>query len=230
MSKKVLRHPSQGRIVRTIPRPQSGVLAALEACPTASILDILGKHGAMIPTIASIMPGMRVCGPAITCLGADLTVRRMAIDLARPGDVLVLAVNGVVDQSCFGAYTALKMREQGITGVVIDGATRDAAQLREIGFPTFARAVTPRNFHYPVAPEYGSVNVPVVCGGVIVNPGDIIVGDDDGVIVVPHGILDGLGEMVLESMRSEEAKWAKRAGTLFNVEETLLQQGYVFED
>lgn len=223
------RHPDQGRIIKQITRPDPNAIEVLSKCPAASILDVLGKHGAMAQGIKPLNWGMKLCGPAITCLGPDLTVRRMAIDVAQPGDVLVLAVDGLIDRACFGAYTAENMKHQGIAGVVIDGATRDAAQLREIGFPTFAKAVTPRNFSYPIDPDYGAVNVEVCCGGVIVRPGDVIVGDDDGVIVIPKEVAGELGPKVLSAMKAEENKWKQRIGKPFNVDEQLKARGYSFD-
>jgi 4-hydroxy-4-methyl-2-oxoglutarate aldolase len=100
----------------------------------------------------------------------------MAIDLALPGDVLVVAAGGVTDYACFGDGTAQRMMLKGMAGAVVDGSTRDARFLRQLAFPTFVRGVTPRNYHYPVSAEYGAVNVSVVCGGVLVEPGDVILG------------------------------------------------------
>lgn len=91
-------------------------------------------------------------------------------------------------------------------GAVIDGSTRDAGGIRALGFPTFVKGITPRNYHYPVSPEYGSVNVPVVCGGVLINPGDLIIGDDDGVIVIPIDETERLNQIIPESLRKEKRK------------------------
>ena len=194
------RHPSQGRIVREIQRPGSDILATLSESYTGFVLDLLGKRGAMSTELLPLDRGMKVCGPAVTSLGPDLSVRRMAIDLARPGDVLVVAAGGATDYSCFGDGTARRMLLKGIAGVVVDGSTRDAAGIRRLGFPTFVKGVTPSNYDYPVSAEFGSVNVPVVCAGVHVHPGDVILGDDDGVVVIPRQAAKGLTEKILEEL------------------------------
>ncbi|HYN08696.1 MAG TPA: RraA family protein [Vicinamibacterales bacterium] len=215
--------------MRTIQRPGVDGVRALAGCYTAFILDHLGKYGAMT-RIAPLSPGMQVCGPAVTSLGPDLTVRRMAIDLAQPGDVLVVAAGGVEDYACFGDGTARRMILKSMAGAVIDGATRDARFLRELAFPTFVRAVTPRNYHYPVSAEFGAVNVPIVCGGVTVHPGDLIVGDDDGVIVIPRESADSLAAILPQALEAERVK--RQAATRyepFAVDTELLERGYQFE-
>lgn len=227
----VFKHPIQGKIVRQIQRPPSDAIEVLRHAYTAFVLDFLGKYSVM-RQVAPLSPGMKVCGPAITSLNPDLTVRRMAIDLAQPGDVLVVAANGVRDYACFGDGTAQRMMCRGLAGAVIDGATRDAGGIRKLGFPTFVLGCTPRNYHYPVSPEYGAVNVPVVCGGVLVNPGDIIFGDDDGVIVIPREDARRVRDLVAEHLPQERvARESMHQGDLmFHVEDELKRRGYEFLD
>lgn len=226
----VHRHPAQGRVVRRIRRPAREAVETFRKTYTGLILDHLGKHCALTG-IHPLSPGMFVCGPAVTSLGPDLTVRRMAIDLAEPGDVLVVAAGGDPLTACFGDGTAGRMMLKPMAGAVIDGATRDAAGLRRLGFPTFARGATPRNFHYPVAPEYGGVNVPVVCGGVLVSPGDLVVGDDDGVVVVPRDRVEALAPVVLAALHEEQARRAAMTSyEPFGVEDEMRRRGYAFDD
>lgn len=226
----VHRHPIQGRIVRNVKRPRTATVEGFCETYTAFVLDHLGKHGAMSVNVKPLSPGMRVCGPAITSLGPDLSVRRMAINLATSGDVLVVAAGGIREYSCFGDGTARRMMLKGIQGAVIDGSTRDARWIRELGFPTFARDVTPRNYHYPEAPEYGAVNVPVICAGALVCPGDLVIGDDDGVVVVPREIADELLSEVQSNLRTERAERAgMRSFVPFEVEAELRSRGYRFE-
>lgn len=121
------------------------------------------------------------------------------------------------------------MDARGIAGIVIDGATRDAADIRRLMFPTFARAVTPRNFAYPLR-EKGSVNVQISCGGTIVNPGDLVIGDDDGVVVVPR---EAAEQMAIFIGQAYTADVEKRRGDLkrpFGLEEELVRNGYRIED
>jgi hypothetical protein len=120
-------------------------------------------------------------------LGADWRIRSMAADLAQPGDVIVLAAGGLRERACFGDMTATCWKSKGIEGVVVDGAARDVARLRGLAFPVFGPGVTPRNFHYPTGLDHGAVNVPVACAGVLVEPGHLLLGDDDGVVWRPRG-------------------------------------------
>lgn len=113
---------------------------------------------------------------------------------------------------------------------MIDGACRDVAGLRALGFPTFARAVTPRNFHYPAGVEHGAVNVPVVCAGVLVEPGDIVIGDDDGVVVVPKRIaaeIVAAASAFLEGERRFRAMLSQQYVS-FGAAEQLKEHGYTF--
>lgn len=227
---KPVKHPDQGVVVRSIERPDPAAIAALAEAYVAFVLDRLGKHGAMHPDLKPLSHGMRVCGPAVTALGPDLTVRRMAIDLAQAGDVLVVAAGGGVDRSCFGDGTAKRMRLKGIAGAVVDGASRDVGRIRELGYPTFARAGRPDNHHYPVSAAYGAVNVPVVCAGVRVEPGDLVMGDDDGVIVVPRRLVPELAKTVAADLRAENAmRAAMTRYEPFDVEAELVALGYRFE-
>lgn len=182
------RHDQQGVIVTSIERPPPELVASCRSLYTGLVLDHLGKHGCMTPDMKPVWSGASFCGPAVTCLGADWRIRSAAADLAEPGDVIVLAAGGVTEVACFGDLTATGWQAKGIEGVVVDGACRDVAGLRALGFPVFARAVTPRNYHYPAGLDHGAVNVPVVCAGVLVEPGDIVIGDDDGVVVLPRRI------------------------------------------
>jgi 4-hydroxy-4-methyl-2-oxoglutarate aldolase len=175
-------------IVTSVERPDSELIASCRALYTGLVLDHLGKHGCMTSDMKPAWSGASLCGPAITGLGADWRIRSAAADLAEPGDVIVIATGGGADVACFGDMTATGWQTKGIEGAVIDGACRDVAGLRALGFPVFARGVTPRNYHYPAGLEHGAVNVPVVCAGVLVEPGDIVIGDDDGVVVLPRRI------------------------------------------
>ena len=219
-----------GRIYERIERPAAAVVRELARAYTGFILDRLGKQGAMHPAIAPLSPGMKVCGPAVTCLGADLSVRRAAIDLAQPGDVIVVAANAS-PIACFGDGTARRMLLKGLAGVVIDAPTRDAAALRTLPFATFSRGATPRNHHYPLESGQGGVNVPVVVGGVRVNPGDVVFGDDDGVVVIPRMLAPHVAEGIAAAIDKESSdRAAMRAYEPFDVRAELERAGYRFVD
>jgi 4-hydroxy-4-methyl-2-oxoglutarate aldolase len=224
------RHDHQGVVVTSIERPPTELIARYRGLYTGVVLDHLGKHGCMAPDMKPVWSGALLCGPAITCLGADWRIRAMAADLAEPGDVIVIAAGGVKEYACFGDMTATAWRSKGLAGVVIDGAARDVARLRMLGFPVFAREVTPRNFHYPAGLDHGGVNVPVVCAGVSVEPGDIVVGDEDGVVVVPRRIAQEIADAASAYSEAEDAGRAflKEQYVSFGVEKELRERGYRF--
>lgn len=225
------RSPHQGVVVRNFDRPDTESITALDDAYTGMVLDHLGKLGALAHPIGPIAPHMRVCGPATTTLGPDLGMRRAAIDLAEPGDVLVVAAGGAAEFACFGDGTATRMQLKEMAGAVIDGAVRDVAGIRALDFPTFSRSVTPRNFFYPADGAYGAVNVPVVVGGQMIYPGDLICADADGVVVVPRALVSSVADAVtarLQAERAERSAW--REYPAYEVEEELRGRGYEFVD
>lgn len=213
-------------IVTDVDRPDMADIAGLRRHSVAAIADVAGKHHVLPPGLVAITPGLPVCGPAVTCRGVDVLVRRAAIDLARPGDVLVVAAGGRTDRACFGAATAEHMRARGIAGIVVDGAVRDVAELRRLGFPTYARAITARNYDYPVDLEHGAVNLPVDIDGRPVAPGDLIAADDDGVLILPRSRVAGLAAQVAQAATAEDTKWVGRLGEEFGAVARLRTEGY----
>ncbi len=161
------------------------VMETLAAAPTTMLSDALGRWGNMTPEIRPLAPGMRCCGPAFTlrCWPADnLTVHR-AIELAGPGDVLVIDGGDGRDTALVGDLLVYAARLRGVVGIVLQGMVRDRADIVASGFPVFACGSTARG---PVKETLGPIQVPIQCGGVLVRPGDLVAGDDDGVVVVPR--------------------------------------------
>ena len=159
-----------------------------------------------------------------------LSVKKFALSLAHPGDVFVLAAGGMKDYACFGELASNILHKRGGAGAIIDGAARDLAGIREVGLPVFARAITPHNYHYPFGLQHGSINRPVVCAGVLVNPGDVVVADDDGVIVVPQEIAGDIAFAAEKIQAGEmQARSAIRSGKapLAAIEDELRAAGYV---
>ncbi len=170
-------------VVRDFPRPDPAVVKGFEGIPTGVVSDAMGRSGSMVAEIKPVWPRARIVGPALTVrtFPADSLMIHKAVTLARPGDVLVVSAGGYRDAAVFGDLLGYSCKVHGIAGVVIDGASRDAEGMAAIGFPVFARAVLPMG---PLQDSPGAINVPMSCGGVAVRPGDIIVGDGDGVVVV----------------------------------------------
>ncbi|WP_353710669.1 hypothetical protein [Arthrobacter sp. K5] len=156
----------------------------LKQYPTANVGDAMDRLNLMDTGIASQWATGRCVGPALTVLtreGDNLAIHR-ALDDAEPGDILVINALGGTTRAVFGDLLAEICLAAGIAGVVIDGLTRDRAAIKELGLPVWARGVSPAG---PAKYGPGSVSVPVACGGTVVNPGDLITADDDGVAVIP---------------------------------------------
>jgi regulator of RNase E activity RraA len=180
------KHQQHGVVVTEITRPDPQVVAGFARHDIAKIGDAMARHGLVDPRIKPVASGMRVLGPAVTVLTrpGDALYVAHAADVAQPGDVIVIDAGGFDDLAVIGdriAYYMMRIRELG--GVVVNGAIRDLAGIRNLGFPTFANGVAAR---LQGSSGPGAINIPIVCGGVLVNPGDIVVGDDDGVVIVPR--------------------------------------------
>ncbi len=181
--------------------------ASLGQFGTALLTDCLGRFGAMTGAIRRFA-GDGMAGPAVTvevAAGENGTIHR-ALATASAGDVLVVAAGGGVDRAVWGGVLARAALARGLAGVVIDGAVRDVDDLVAIGLPTFASASTPLGPHkgWP-----GRVGFPVACSGVVVQPGDVVVGDSDGVAVIPADRIDEIHRLA-EARRTVEEEWLRR--------------------
>jgi len=176
---------------------------AWRAIPTAIATDSMNRERAMAAAIKPVAPGIRLVGQArtISIMTADNGPVHAAIPLAGPGDVLVIAAGGHEDVAICGGIICTCAKGRGIAGMVVDGTVRDIAELRAMDFPVFARGAVPRGPHKG---HGGFLDGPVSCGGVAVMPGDIVLGDDDGVVIVPLGV----AEAVLAASRATMAKEA----------------------
>ena len=178
---------------------------------TAAISDAMEPQlSAMDGEIKSVIGRVKIAGPALTVRGYpgdELTLGK-AIELANRGDVIVVDGRGVKQAALMGGIGFGYCWQKGVEGVVIDGATRDAEELKDYGFPVFARATVPTS---AVSASMGQVNVPIQCGGVNVNPGDIIVGDTDGVVVVPRAEAEKILTIAekISSLDKESIEWIK---------------------
>lgn len=225
-----VRHPQLGRIVTHVERPPAEAVQILSRCYTGLISDALGKLGTMYADVKPIAPGMRLCGPAVTFWGDDWTAKRHAYEMTQRGDVLVIA-GGTKDLASFGDFSATVLFGRRAAGAVIDGATRDVDGIARLGLPVFARAVTMRNRHYPSGPQHCAINLPVACAGALVNPGDVIVGDSDGVVVVPAEIALDLARLLERELEQEIPKRQRvgASGFSFGLLSELLELGYAIE-
>jgi len=170
-------------IRRDFVRIEADTVQAASAFASSILADVAGRRGAMDGRIEALSPSMRVCGPAFTIevRPGDNLMIHAAMALARPGDVLV--IDGKADRTCalMGSIMLNACRKLGLAGVVLDASIRDTEELVELGFPVWAVGANPNG---PTKNVPGRINWPVACGGVTVNPGDLVVGDADGVVVI----------------------------------------------
>ena len=199
------KHALHGRIVTNFERPPQKLVQRFAKHDTAKLVDSMGGFGAMDYEIKPLENNMRVLGTALTVLtkpGDALYVQR-AIDETKPGDVVVIAAGGYKDVCVIGERLGYFFKRKGAVGIIIDGAVRDAIGMVADSPPTFCRATCLRIFG-SLGP--GAINVPVSCGGVTVNPGDIIMGDRDGVVVVPREDAPRIADLADAHLEGELAR------------------------
>ena len=202
------------RIVKNIDRPDPALAKKLGEFGTATVHEAQGRTGLMLPYMRPIYPSARIGSPAVTvvCHPGDNLMIHAAIEVCRPGDVLVVTTLADSTDGFFGELLATSCQAHGISGLVIHAGVRDVADLTTMQFPVFSRAISAMG---TVKETAGFVNIDVICAGALVHPGDIIVGDVDGIVVVPRQD----AEEVVRACESRLAKEAKnrerlRAGEL----------------
>jgi 4-hydroxy-4-methyl-2-oxoglutarate aldolase len=223
-----------GTVVRNIHRAEAGVISTLERLGVSTVHEAQGRSGLMAPYMRPLWRGARIAGSAVTalCHPGDNWMIHVACDVVKKGDILVVGCSSENSDGAFGDLLATSLKALGVKGVILDIGCRDAAEITEMKFSLWSRAISAKG---TVKASIGNVNLPVVCAGVNVKPGDVVVADDDGVVVVDRKQAIEVARLGVEREKKEAASRARlQKGEigldLYDMRKTLADKGLKYID
>jgi 4-hydroxy-4-methyl-2-oxoglutarate aldolase len=221
-------------VVRNIDRADADIVKRLGALGVSTVHEAYGRAGLMKPYLRPVWAGGEAAGSAVTVLAqpGDNWMIHVAVEQCQPGDILVVACAADNTDGMFGDLLATSLRARGVTGLVIDAGCRDVKSLREMGFPVWSKAISAKG---TVKATLGAVNIPVVCAGVNVEPGDAVIADDDGVVVVRRKDAAEVAAKGEKRQADEEGKRKLLASgalglDMYNMREPLAKAGLIYID
>lgn len=221
-------------VVRNIARADADVVKRLGALGASTVHEAYGRVGLMKPYLRPVWVGGEAAGTAVTVLAhpGDNWMIHVAVEQCRPGDILVVGCSADNSDGMFGDLLATSLKARGVTGLVIDAGCRDVKSLREMGFPVWSKAISAKG---TVKATLGAVNVPVVCAGINVEPGDAVIADDDGVVVVRRKDAAEVAAKGEKRQADEEGKRKQLASgalglDMYNMREPLAKAGLIYID